>query len=87
MKLVKFLSDVYKRQAENSGNIAAQGAHNHAGNNLVAIRDADHGIKRVGAQHRLYAVRDPVSYTHLDVYKRQIGTCRKRILTLMLLWI
>ena len=47
--------------AENSGNIAAQGAHNHAGNNLVAIRDADHGIKRMGAQHRLYAVRDQLT--------------------------
>ena len=47
--------------AENSGNIAAQGAHDHAGNNLVAIRNADHGVKRVGAQHRLHAVRDQLT--------------------------
>ena len=29
---------------------------------------------------------DPVSYTHLDVYKRQVGACRRNILILHEFW-
>src|SRR5208283_6188417 len=40
------------------GNIQAHGGHQHAGHNLVAIRDADHAVETMRANHGLDAISD-----------------------------
>ena len=39
-------------------NVCAHGAHNHAGHNLVAVGNTDHGIERMGADHGFHGVGD-----------------------------
>jgi hypothetical protein len=46
---------------EDGGDVDAQGAHEHAGDDLVAIRDADHAVEAVGAQDGLDAVGDELA--------------------------
>ena len=43
---------------EDRRDVAAHGAHQHAGHDLVAIRNADHAVEGVGAEHRLDRVGD-----------------------------
>ena len=46
---------------EDRGNVAAHGAHQHAGYDLVAVRNADHRIEAVGADHRLDRIGDQLA--------------------------
>ena len=43
---------------EDRRDVNAGGAHHHAGNDLVAVGDADDAVEAVGAQHRLDAIGD-----------------------------
>ena len=43
---------------EHRGNVAAHGAHQHAGHDLVAVGDADHAVEAMGVDHRFHAVGD-----------------------------
>ena len=40
---------------------------------MISLIPADvaERVKKIASIKKLYAVRQPVSYTHLDVYKRQ----------------
>ena len=40
------------------GDVGPYGAHQHSGDDLVAVRDADHGIEAVRVEHRLHRVGD-----------------------------
>ncbi len=46
---------------ENSGHIQPHGRHQHAGDDLVAVGDADHAVEGVGGHHRLDAVGDQLA--------------------------
>ena len=46
---------------EDRGDVAAHGAHQHAGHDLVAVGDADHAVEAVGADHRLDRVGDQLA--------------------------
>ena len=58
------MEDVYKRQGVTFPYVHAS---NSAG--IIDVRRADYNLVRAGI-----AIYGPVSYTHLDVYKRQIMT-------------
>ena len=46
---------------EHAGNVEAQRGHQHAGRDLVAVGDADHGVGAVRVHHVLDAVGDQVA--------------------------
>ena len=46
---------------EDGGDVAAHGAHQHAGHDLVAVGDADHAVETMGAEHRLDRVGDQLA--------------------------
>src|SRR5690606_21723465 len=43
---------------EDHGDVQAQGGHQHAGGDLVAVGDADDGVGAVGVDHVLHRVGD-----------------------------
>ena len=49
---------------------------NQFGEILIAIPNALAGINEAFSPNRVQDARGPVSYTHLDVYKRQLDVCR-----------
>ena len=46
---------------EDRRDIAADRGHQHAGNDLVAIRDADHAVETMGVEHRLHRIGDDLA--------------------------
>ena len=46
---------------EDRRDVAAHGAHEHAGHDLVAVGDADHAVEAMGLEHRLDAVGDDLA--------------------------
>ena len=46
---------------EDRRDVGARGAHEHAGDDLVAVRDADERVEAVGADHRLDRVGDDLA--------------------------
>ncbi len=56
---------------EDRGDVHARRAHHHAGDDLVAVGDADDAVEAVGAEHRLDAVGDQLArgerILHADV--------------------
>ena len=72
------VEDVYKRQVHDDGAAAGDAALAHAAGHNGGVRGhaAADGEDALGGDHALDVLgaglqTDPVSYTHLDVYKRQ----------------